>query len=40
MVTHPDTKVQLRVTDNSNNSAVADVMRHFKNNPTFFSPGA
>ena len=39
MVTHPDTQVQLRVSDNSNNSAVADVIRYFKNNPTFFPPG-
>ena len=38
MVTHPDTHAQLRVSDNSNNTAVADVIRYFKNNPTFFPP--
>ena len=36
VVTHPDTQVQLRVVDGSNNSAVGDVIRHFKNNTTFF----
>ncbi len=36
IVTHPDTHIQLRVSDNTNNSAVADVIRHFKNDPTFF----
>ena len=39
IVTHPDTQVQLRVSDNTNNSAVSDVIRHFKNNPMFFPPG-
>ena len=36
IVTHPDTHVQLRVSDNTNNSAVADVIRHFKNDTKFF----
>ena len=36
VVTHPDTQVQLRVIDASNNSAIADVIRHFKNDPKFF----
>ena len=39
LVTHPDTQVQLRVIDVSNNSAMADVIRDFKNNSTFFPPG-
>lgn len=40
MVTHPDTQMQLRVNDNSSNTAVADVIRYFKSNPTFFPSGA
>ena len=36
IVTHPETQVQLRVTDNTNNSAIADVIRHFRNDPRFF----
>lgn len=36
VLTHPDTQAQLRVIDGSNNSAVGDVIRHFKNNTTFF----
>ena len=39
IVNHPDTQLQLRVIDGSNNSAVGDVIRHFKNDPTFFPPG-
>lgn len=38
IVTHPETQTQLRVTDNTNNSAIADVIRHFKNDPRFFPP--
>ena len=40
VVTHPDTHAQLRISDNTNNSAVTDVIRHFKNDPTYFPPGA
>ena len=36
IVTHPDTQAQMRVVDASNNSAIADVIRHFKNDNTFF----
>lgn len=36
IVTHPDTQVQLRVIDNSNNSAIVDVIRHFKKDSRFF----
>jgi len=39
IITHPDTQTQLRVVNMSNNSAVADVIRHFKNDTKFF-PGA
>jgi len=35
VITHPDTQIQLRVIDNSNNSAIADVIRFFKNDPRF-----
>ena len=37
VVTHPDTQVQLRVIDNSNNTAISDVIRFFKNDPRFSS---
>ena len=40
IVTHPDTQIQMRVVNASNNSAIADVIRSFKNNTTFFPPGA
>ena len=38
IITHPDTQVQLRVIDNSNNSAIGDVIRHFKEDSRFFPP--
>jgi len=38
IVTHPETQVQLRVIDNSNNSAIADVIRKFKDDTRFFPP--
>ena len=38
VVTHPDTQTQLRVINATNNSAICDVIRHFRNNATFFPP--
>ncbi len=38
IVNHPDTQLQLRVIDGTNNSAVRDVIRHFRNDTTFFPP--
>ena len=35
IITHPDTQIQLKVMDNSNNSAIADVIRFFKTDSRF-----
>ena len=34
-IMHPDTQTQLKVVDNSNNSAIGDVIRFFKNDSRF-----